>query len=661
MSLYERLKAMTKPLGSTTGYTLKSPKQDIGKPISAGKLESMAPAQIPTSGVWSHRQGSVSRAVGSSRDLERILALPRRPRPSASQLAALSAKWTSILGKPIKSCRCAEYKRSCPTPLLPVQAWALEEINLYGGLLGPIGVGDGKTLLDLLAPMVMPDCKVAVLLIPAFARVQLVEIDWEFYEQHWKLPNRAGARFFTPNVPVTHVLAYSELSSASNSSRLSEIKPDFIVGDEAHALRNSGTARGKRFNRFMKENPNVRSAFWSGTLTSKALADYAHFADGALGEGSPVPRHYPTLQEWGGALDPIKVGEMPTPPGQLLRLCDKGETLMSAWQRRLCETPGVVSSPEDGSCKASLTFSERKVVTPSSVLDAYAKFQASWEREDGERIVSGLDKARYMRQIASGLYTRWRWPRNEPLPVRRTWIETRKLWHRELAEKLEHSKEFMDSPLLLTKAAIRWHEGYVHIEHKEGKESKRYEIEPHTKNGPLPTWPAANWLEWKKIRDTALPETEAVWIDDFLARDCAVWAAAQVGIVWYEHVAFGAMVAKLGGLPQFGPGEEASRNILAERGTRSIVASIRSHGTGKNLQPFSRSLVANPPSDGATWEQLIGRTHRTGQQADSVGIGVYRHLPSMVEALDKAKVLAAHIQGTFGGRQKLLIASYSFK
>ncbi len=688
MSLFERLK--TRRSSNTT-----SPIQIPSVSLSAIKPTGSANVAPPSSSVapvWSPKTQSVTRAVGWSRDLERILALPRRVRPSAEQLAALSAKWTKLLGKDraalkLGPCRCSEYKRRCPTPLLPTQAWTLEEISIYGGLLGPIGVGDGKTLLDLLTPFVMPNCKVAVLLVPAALRVQLVEIDWDFYEQHWHLPYRAGARWRPPNGPVTHVLAYSELSGAANTARLNEINPDTVIGDEAQALRNLTTARGKRFSRFMHERPNTRGVFMSGTLTSKEMADYAHFAEYALGDGSPVPRHYPTLLEWGGALDPVQVGEMPTPPGELMKLCEPGETLQKAWQRRLCETPGVVSSPEDGNCKAALNFYERPIVAPPSVMEAYDRFNRIWERDDGERVVTGLDKSRYLRQLASGLYTRWYWPRNETSQVRARWIAVRKQWHKELGEKLKHSKEFMDSPLLLTKAAIRWHDGYIHIErkstghvhteacyenyethdeevicgHAEETEGVRREIPPHTKNGPQPTWDADSWLEWREVRDTAEPKTEAVWIDDFLARDCAKWATQQIGIVWYEHVAFGAKVAALAGIPQFGPGEEASRAILSERGKTSIVASIRSHGTGKNLQPFSRNLVANPPSDGATWEQLIGRTHRTGQIADEVELLIYRHMPAMVEAVDRAKQLAGHIQGTFGGSQKLLKASFGFK
>ncbi len=654
MSLLERLKARTRP-------------SDLSSPISAPIANGLQSSSVPTGSTWSAARGEVTRAVGSSRDLERILALPRRPLPSPSQLETLVKKWTAKLGKDRKAmglgpCRCAEYKRQCATSLLPVQAWALEEISTYGGLLGPITVGGGKTLLDMLAPMAIQDCSVAVLLIPAFVRVQFVEVDWEFYEQHWKLPHRVGERFIEPNVPALHVLAYSELSGASNTDRLNAINPDLIILDEAHMLKSAQTARGKRFNRFMKDHPKVRLAAWSGTLTSKTMADYAHFAEGALNEGSPVPTHYPTMLEWSGALDPIAVGEMPTPPGALMKFCNEGESLRSAWQRRLCETPGVVSSPDRGSCDAALNFFERKVTIPKAVQDAYDKFNHSWEREDGERIITALDKGRYLRQLASGLYTRWRWPRNEPLPVRKKWIEVRKFWHRELAEKLKSSKEFMDSPLLLTKAAIRWHDGYVHIERKEdGSEKERQVIPPHHKHGPQPTWDADNWLEWRSVRDTAAPETEAVWIDDFLARDAASWASSEVGIVWYEHVAFGAAVSKLANIPQFGPGEDAGRAILAERGARSVVASIRSHGTGKNLQPFCRNLVANPPSDGATWEQLIGRTHRTGQLADEVSVHVYRHAPAMIDALDKAKNLASHIQGTFGGVQKLLSASFLWR
>ena len=163
------------------------------------------------------------------------------------------------------------------------------------------------------------------------------------------------------------------------------------------------------------------------------------------------------------------------------------------------------------------------------------------------------------------------------------------------------------------------------------------------------------------VRESAKPETEAVWVDDFLAADCADWRGSNVGLLWYDHDAFGRRVADLANVPFYGPGAKASIEILAERGDRALVVSIRAHGTGKNLQQFSRQLVANPPSDGAIWEQLLGRTHRQGQIADEVTVGIYRHTDEFRYALDKARELSAYITGTMGGASKLLRATYTFK
>ena len=93
------------------------------------------------------------------------------------------------------------------------------------------------------------------------------------------------------------------------------------------------------------------------------------------------------------------------------------------------------------------------------------------------------------------------------------------------------------------------------------------------------------------------------------------WAVVTVLLT-----AFGRAVAEAGDFPFYGAGDVAAAGILQENGKRTVVASIKAHGTGRNLQAFCRNLVANPPSDGATWEQLLGRTHRQGQEADEVTV-----------------------------------------
>jgi hypothetical protein len=583
----------------------------------------------------------------NSTELERVLALPRRPRPDVATSEQLQAKWTQKLGKATKACICqSHYKRRCPASVLPVQAWALEEMSEHEGILGPIGVGEGKTLLDLLAPMAVPNCRVAVLLIPAQLREQLLNQDWAFYEQHWVLPNRAAGRWFHPARPVLHVVAYSELSGAKSTELLKQVRPDLIIADEAHNLRNMTAARSKRFSRHFNEFPNTRLVCWSGTMTSKSLRDYAKLSTLALKSGSPTPAHYQQIEEWSEALDP---NPWPTNPGALAKLCEPGEAVRVAYRRRVVDTPGVVSSPDTDNCQASLVFQERKVTCPPEIEERIRLLNKSWDRPDGERLVDAFAVARCARELASGFFYRWRWPRNEPLPVRERWLAARKEWHSEIRERLKTGKGQMDSPLLLAKAAIRWYEGYTH----DGKA-----IPPETRNGPLPTWCAHAWPEWKEVRDTAKPETEAVWISDFLVRDAVDWAAGGPGIVWYEHDCLGRAIAKGAGIPFYGPGVEASRGILEEHGDRPIVASIRAQGTGKNLQQFCRQLVANPPSDGAAWEQLIGRTHRQGQLADEVTVEVYRHADAVRDALDKARGLAQYISQSFGGSQKLLRAQY---
>ena len=155
--------------------------------------------------------------------------------------------------------------------------------------------------------------------------------------------------------------------------------------------------------------------------------------------------------------------------------------------------------------------------------------------------------------------------------------------------------------------------------------------------------------------------TEAVWVDDYLARDAAAWGRDNRGIIWYVHTTFGEKVAEISGLPIHRGGKDAEKRIKAERGDRSIIASIGSHGEGRDgLQYlFHQQLVANPPVSRATggaalWEQLLGRLHREGFKWDEVDTWMYRHTREMREAWDRAQELARYVTGTMGSYQKLL-------
>lgn len=650
-------------------------------------------------------------AVQYSSDLDRILAIPRRVLDPADNTAA--GKWTKILRKPDDPrapCDCVERWGFCIKSLFAIQGQSLEEASKASGLLGLVSVGGGKSGVSILLPLVMPGCKRALLLIPPNLRDQFLKRDFPQWSRHFRVPNLAGGRGFTPGLPVLHVVAYSELSSAKATDLMRKIRPDLVIADECHNLKDRGSSRTKRFLRYFSEDEakekaeekaakaidaeaarlaaraakaeRVRLCAMSGTLTTRSLKDYGHIAKIALHDRSPLPLHWPALEEWAGALDPCTAKTIRAPIGALAVLCKPGEDAREGFRRRLIETPGVVAS-QDGSIGTSLVLTKRKdPAIPQAVESALRNVRGLWQRPDGEELSDALTKSACCRQVAAGFYYRWIWPRGESIEVQKTWLAARKAWHKELREKLKQSREHQDSPLLLARAAIRWHDGFTEVvkgghhhgsecyrteEHQDGPEERlvcalaegiRVSHPPHTKHRL--TWASDTFLEWRRVRETAEPATEAVWLDDYLLHDVIAWAKANVGVIWYTHAAFGERLAALSKLPLFGPGPEASRLIIEERGDRTVIASIKAHGTGKNLQCWSRCLLVDPPAGGGVWEQAIGRLHRTGQKADEVEVATYQHTPEFRESFETAMKDARYVQESTGTRQKLLLASRSW-
>ncbi len=614
--------------------------------------------------------------VRPSKELTRILALPRRARP-AGDGAAYVKPLNDALRAPKSCCECHGLSvcrggcyccqkwgpKGCILSLLPLQAWALSEIGQVQGSLDPIGVGWGKTGIAILAPMMVPDVKKAILLLQSNLKPQFLTRDFPQWGVHFRVPNLGSrtASVFTPGLPVLHILAYSELSTKRGTSMLHDLNPELIIGDEAQNISARTSARTKRVIRYMTERPSTRCVWLSGNLTKKSLKEYAHLAEYALKMASPVPVEWPVVEEWAGAVDADTPNGIRSGIGALSRLCYVGEDARDGFRRRLTETPGVVSSVE-GSIETSLVISERKPPpVPQAIGEALAQLNRAaeaggWKRPDGEELVTILDVAECAKQLASGFFYRWRWPRMEPEPVIKEWLEARKEYHQEMRNKLKHSGQHLDSPHLLLLAATRWFDGYRYKD-ADGHTTR---IAAHNKNGPMLTWESETFERWRAVRSQAKPETEAVWVSDYLVKDAAAWVKENVGIVWYAYDAFGRAVAGKSQAPLYGAGTEASTLILSEKGDRSVVASIRAHGVGKNLQMFSRQLVANPPSDGAAWEQMLGRTHRIGQGADEVTAEVYRHTAELRTAFDTAISRANYIEATMGTKQKLVYGRILF-
>lgn len=627
-------------------------------------LTASDPAQAVANWQATESHGKRRGPVPTSGDLDRVLALPRRQpldvpmrgEPLSTTVAAL----VGLMGERLRRTRstpCSCKAGECITELLPAQAWALYEAQILHGLIAPIGVGHGKTGLNFLLSMVLPNVKLAVLLIKPDERHK-TRVHYERWAQHWRLPSiRMGEwGHIIPNRPILHVIAYSMFSRPESTKMLESLSPDLIIGDEAHLLSNIDAARTKRLFRFGASHPQTMFCFYSGTLLNRSVKPLAALCALGLKGGSPLPLDPDEADKWASAVDPAQGGGM-LAPGALAAFVapeDKhGELTQNAVRRglhrRIVDTVGVCATRE-GAIDASINLRGRGVglAIPREISRMLQDVRETWCRPDGEELIEALDVHRCLRELACGFYYRWKFPRGESIELIKRWLAVRKEWHRELRDKVKAGRQHLDSPHLCEQAAVRFYRD------QEGASRK---------DEDLPRWSALVWPEWRDIRSQVQPVTEAVWVDDFLALDAVEWARDHRGVVWYEQRAFGERVARLGGLPLHCGGQNAERDILAEKGDRSIVASIKSHGTGRDgLQlVFATQLVANPPTGAMAWEQLLGRLHRIGQDADAVDCHVYRHTPEMSEAIDKAVKGARFVRDVMGTCQKLLAASADFE
>lgn len=539
------------------------------------------------------------KSVLYSSEFARIDALPRR-RWGQAEAEQLARDLTERLKTP-----------NGEMTLFPVQAVALYEAWVCGGLFASMSVSAGKTLLSLLLPRVMRAQR-PVLLVPA-KLVHKTKVDSLRLAKHWVFGT------------MPEIVSYETLGPKGAKNLLNEKRPDLLILDEGHRVRNPQASRTRKVRHYLQANPHCKVCVMSGTTIKRAIADYAHLIEWALRGNAPVPHRPDILEEWDCALgEKLALGLNRIQPGALLTWCSRGEIdeygLLNAarrgYQRRLAETPGVICyhvAAEEIDC--DITIRGLPIQHSPAVLDAFATLRTKWELPDGQELVEGCEIYRHARTLALGFYLRWK----KPAPPE--WLARRRAFGSFIREKLKGSRHY-DSP-------------------DEVKDA--YIDEPEVQ-------------DWLEIRDKYKPETTIVWIDGGTLQSCREWLRGG-GIVWVETVAFGEALAQIAGVPYFGAGGSDARgqSIEAFQG-RSCVASISANGEGRNLQRFTRMLVTAVLPNGPGWEQLIGRLHRIGQAADQIWvdvlIGCKEHVQPFWQSVRDAE-LQKHGDG---GDPKLLLA-----
>ncbi len=551
-------------------------------------------------------------AVQDTPEFRRVEAMPRRVW-SPKEIEALTDRMTALLKTPKGTMR-----------LRPIQAVALYEIGTYGGLLGPIAVGNGKELICFLAARVL-FAKHPLLLMPAHL-VKRSEREMQEYGEHFRMPTNL------------RILSYQMLGQANRADSLSIVPPDLFILNEFHRIKNPNAAVTRRCRRHMAQFPNAKVVAVSGTAIAKDVMDFGPVMRWCV-KPCPLPNSFHELQEWSDALDEKPSNWNQREPGALLKLCNEEELKHPAltaarmgFRRRLTETPGVVAT-EGGDDVANaqgdpITLTVRAISYEQDpiVETHFQKLREDWATPSGWTFSIAMGVWRHARTLALGLHYEW-----DPPPEggpEGPWCLARAAWKKFVRAAIRDSRgeNVLDSELQVTNACLK---------------------------GALEDSALKAWLA---IQPSYTPNSRAIWHDDAALDACQRWMT-QPGIVFTDHTFFAEELARRTGARYFGAGGIDKTGLEIEKADPGtcIIASRVANSTGRNLQAWHRGLITSSPHNALEYEQLLGRFHRHGQQKDVV-FDLLLGCRENYEGWMRARDLAEMTRDTLGASQKLLIA-----
>ncbi len=598
--------------------------------------------------------------VQDTPEFQRVLNLPRRDWESAAKVNDLYRRMTAAFKMP-----------NGTQELRLIQASGLADAHDMRGGLFPIRVGEGKTLLAFLLPTVIPGIVRPTLLLPA----SLVEKTWREFQvlmQHWV----AHPAYMTRARFNEAVITYETLGRDSGKNKLNERRPDIIISDECHKLRNRQAACTKRVERFMLANPDTIFCGMSGTVTKRSLLDYWHLMYWALRHGMPLPRTEAEMEKWAEALDEKKTDAIGRRgAGVLTRFCTMEEraalvpprtarvgvtqqmpifhfreqlaAARKGYQRRLRETPGIICS-SNRNLDCSLLVRRLDVQPPPRIEALLENLRETMETPNGDLLSTPMDVWRHARELACGFWYKW-----DPPPPE-YWMRARKAWNWNVQQILDpegmHFNQYvhlnLDSPMQvgLAVAGAEW----------EDDSGVQHTREPTIVDPGI----RAAYDEWKRVRKDYKINTVAEWVDDFMLDYALDWMNVNgPGIVWCEHRAFGQRLARMLGTGFCSTkGEDENGKTIEEYDGAPVVASVQANSEGRNLQAWHRSLIVTMMPTGSLGEQLLGRTHRMGQTADTVYYDWICACDEQENGFAQMLADATYIQDSTGQSQKLLYA-----
>lgn len=498
-----------------------------------------------------------------------------------------------------------------------MQAVALREIFELGGGAVIADVGMGKTLITLLVGELLGEERVLIL-VPNGAK-RKTEQEFRQYRLDWRGVH--GNKY--------KLLGYHDVSGFPRKGfslqRLWQGKgPTLIVCDEADRLRRVHASEGAsglamQVHDYLRANPHCKLIALTATPDKSGVKDYAHILEWCLRERSPLPLGSETndLEDWSSVIDKgdprfaHKVcAQLGIPPTEDV------PTIRAAYNERLKSTPGVVVTDEGFS--GPLNFECHVVEPPPNMVPHFTRLYEFNQRPDGldlnpegaEQDPDLVDEGGAWaceRQLALGFC----YVADPPAPEE--WLEARRNWFRVVRRCLSQREYY--TPLQVQQAAVL---------------------------GQLRPAQQQAYVDWCKTQPTFTLNSVTRWLSDHMLEICKAWGQ-EPGIIWVDHIAFGLKLEAYSGFRYFRGGglDRRGRSIEKASPRECVIAARGANGQGRNLQGlWHRNLITALPSNNRDFQQMVGRTHRSGQKHPvtvDVLLAARAHLSSLDSLLDSAQ------------------------
>ena len=573
--------------------------------------------------------------------------------------------------------------------LFPTQAQALKEFQETGGGFFPIGVGWGKTNITLMVAnhAYQQGIKKIMLLVPPEVLEQLVRADIPMARRHVPLNTpihivggkclKNRKKLTRSNKKGLYVVTYSYLSVKDTDDMLEAIKPELIICDEAHRLKNKSAARTKRLMKFISTY-RPKGVCLSGTITSKSVRDYYHLARWCLGANNPLPNTASLANEWAAVIDagadglkadsilPLVEWALTNFPKEKLTPDKAG--FRKAYKSRLVSTPGVHSSG-DLDIKTSLVIENVPVENPErrpgweELTELIRVVDKDNETPNGDEIDHAIHKWKWFNELTVGFYNELVWPTVEKYARRKSIPEP------EAQDILDRARQYFEASQELAKVLRRWM-GERQRSGLDTPDLVKLDMFRHgAENVGSELFDAYRYCKALDFGGRPDRDSRAVRVCDYKINQGLAWAEENQdhgGILWVLHQEVGIWMMEVLRAAEIDAvhcpaGKTGNSAILNLKNTGKIlVASITAHCTGKNIQDrFSYQKFLEWPRNPIIAEQILGRLHRNGQPADEVAACLNNTIE--FDSLSFAACLndALYIHQTTGNRQKLIYATYN--